>query len=243
PPRLAVPALGHLRPRGAEAERDAPAREQVERGHGHRRRGGAARRHLHDRRAEADPLGARADPGERRDRVGAPGLRGPHAVEAEPVRLLRERQRRDRVVVPELQAEAHRAILLRVTGALFPAELLELRARYRAFMEEHVYPAEAALDREDDAAQELVGELQERARRAGLWAPHMPPEAGGSGRGFLAYACVNEEIGRCVWAQLVFGCQAPDAGNAEILHLYATPEQRERFLRPLVAGEVRSFFS
>ncbi len=130
-----------------------------------------------------------------------------------------------------------------MTGALFPAELLELRARYRAFMEEHVYPAEAALDREDDAAQELVGELQERARRAGLWAPHMPPEAGGSGRGFLAYACVNEEIGRCVWAQLVFGCQAPDAGNAEILHLFATPEQRERFLRPLVAGEVRSFFS
>jgi alkylation response protein AidB-like acyl-CoA dehydrogenase len=110
-------------------------------------------------------------------------------------------------------------------------------------MEEHVYPAETVLAAEDDAAQALVAELRARARAAGLWAPHVPPEAGGSGRGFLAYACVNEEIGRSAWAQLVFGCQAPDAGNAEILHLYATGGQRERFLRPLVAGEARSFFS
>ncbi|MGH3131253.1 MAG: acyl-CoA dehydrogenase family protein, partial [Gaiellaceae bacterium] len=73
--------------------------------------------------------------------------------------------------------------------------------------------------------------------------PHIGPEAGGTGQGFLAYAYLNEIIGRSVWAQLVFGCQAPDAGNAEILHLYGTPEQRERWLRPLVAGDVRSFFS
>ena len=56
----------------------------------------------------------------------------------------------------------------------------------------------------------------------------MPPEAGGTGDGFLYYACVNEEIGRSHWAQLVFGCQAPDAGNAEILHQFGTPEQKER---------------
>ncbi|HET8558198.1 MAG TPA: acyl-CoA dehydrogenase family protein, partial [Gaiellaceae bacterium] len=77
----------------------------------------------------------------------------------------------------------------------------------------------------------------------GLWAPHLPPEAGGSGTGFLEYAHLNEEIGRSFIAQLIFGCQAPDAGNAEILHLYGTDEQKERFLRPLVAGEVRSFFA
>ncbi|HEV8687766.1 MAG TPA: acyl-CoA dehydrogenase family protein, partial [Gaiellaceae bacterium] len=77
----------------------------------------------------------------------------------------------------------------------------------------------------------------------GLWAPHVPPEAGGTGRGFLAYAHLNEEIGRSTYAQLVFGCQAPDAGNAEILHLFGTDEQKERWLRPLVAGEIRSFFS
>jgi alkylation response protein AidB-like acyl-CoA dehydrogenase len=71
----------------------------------------------------------------------------------------------------------------------------------------------------------------------------VPPAAGGTGEGFLYYACLNEEIGRSMWAQLVFGCQAPDAGNAEILHLHGTAAQKELFLRPLVAGEVRSFFA
>jgi acyl-CoA dehydrogenase len=59
----------------------------------------------------------------------------------------------------------------------------------------------------------------------------------------VAYAFLNELIGRSAWAPLVFGCQAPDAGNAEILHQFGSPEQRERWLRPLVAGDVRSFFS
>ena len=86
-------------------------------------------------------------------------------------------------------------------------------------------------------------ELRARAKAEGLWAPHLPPEAGGTGRGFLAYAHLNEEIGRSVWAQLVFNCQAPDAGNGEILHLFGTEEQKEQFLRPLVEGETRSFFS
>ncbi len=119
-------------------------------------------------------------------------------------------------------------------------ELRDLRGRYRAFMEEHVYPNEQALQR-DDA--ELIRSLQAKAKEAGLWAPHVPPEAGGTGRGFLAYAHLNEEIGRSTYAQLVFGCQAPDAGNAEILHLFGTPEQKERWLFPLVAGVIRSFFS
>jgi alkylation response protein AidB-like acyl-CoA dehydrogenase len=130
-----------------------------------------------------------------------------------------------------------------VSAALFPPDYVETRARYAAFMEEHVYPHEAALLREDDAAEALVARLQDEARAAGLWAPHVPPEAGGTGRGFLYYACMNEEIGRSFVAQLVLGCQAPDAGNAELLHLFGTPDQKERFLRPLVAGEVRSFFS
>ncbi|HEY7692819.1 MAG TPA: acyl-CoA dehydrogenase family protein [Gaiellaceae bacterium] len=118
-----------------------------------------------------------------------------------------------------------------------------MRERYRAFMEQHVYPAEPALAREDDAADELMRGLRSRAKAEGLWAPHLPPEAGGTGRGFLAYADLNEEIGRSVWAQLVFNCQAPDAGNGEILFMFGTDEQKERFLRPLVEGETRSFFS
>ena len=119
-------------------------------------------------------------------------------------------------------------------------EVQELRALYRAFMEEHVYPHERALAHDDT---DLIASLQAKAKEAGLWAPHVPPEAGGTGRGFLAYAHLNEEIGRSTYAQLVFGCQAPDAGNAEILHLFGTDEQKERWLRPLVAGEIRSFFS
>src|SRR5919204_1189482 len=130
-----------------------------------------------------------------------------------------------------------------VTELAPPAGLEELRERYRAFMERHVYPNEAALSREDDAAQELIDELRTRAKAEGLWAPHLPAEAGGNGRGFLAYAYLNEEIGRSAWAQLVFNCQAPDAGNGEILHLFGTEEQKERWLRPLVEGQIRSFFS
>ena len=119
----------------------------------------------------------------------------------------------------------------------------EQRVAYRAFMEAHVYPNEEALSREDDAAAALVAELRSRAKSERLWAPHLPPEAGGTGHGFLAYAHLNEEIGRCVWGQLVFNCQAPDAGNGEILHMFGTDEQKERWLSPLIAGDTRSFFS
>jgi alkylation response protein AidB-like acyl-CoA dehydrogenase len=121
-----------------------------------------------------------------------------------------------------------------------PTERLE---QVRAMMHDRVLPNEAALDREDDAADALVAELRAEVKRAGLWAPHVPPDAGGTGTGFLDYAYLNEQIGRTVWGQLVFGCQAPDAGNAEILHMFGTDEQKERWLLPLVAGDIRSFFS
>ena len=124
-----------------------------------------------------------------------------------------------------------------------PPEVSERRAEVRAFMEEHVYPNEAALGREDESSDALIAELRAKAKAAGIWAPHLPPEAGGTGSGFIEYALLNEEIGRSMWAQLVFNCQAPDAGNGEILHMFGTDEQKERFLRPLVEGTARSFFS
>ena len=117
------------------------------------------------------------------------------------------------------------------------------RAQVRAFMEEHVYPNEAALAREDESSDALMEGLRAKAKAAGIWAPHLPEEAGGSGSGFMEYALLNEEIGRSTWAQLVFNCQAPDAGNGEILHMFGTDDQKERFLRPLVEGTARSFFS
>jgi acyl-CoA dehydrogenase len=130
-----------------------------------------------------------------------------------------------------------------VSELLSPAEFLELRAAYRAFIDEHIVPVEQILQREDDAADELLVQLRRRAKTEGMWAPHLPPDAGGTGRGFLAYAHLNEEIGRVSWAQYVFNCQAPDAGNGEILHQFGTDAQKERWLKPLVAGDGRSFFS
>src|SRR3954464_10542356 len=122
-------------------------------------------------------------------------------------------------------------------------DIAALRARYRAFMEEHIYPNEETIGREDGDAAAVVDSLRERAKAEGLWAPHLPPEAGGTGSGFLTYAHLNEEIGRSAWAQYIFGCQAPDAGNAEILWEFGSDAQKERWLGPLVAGQVRSFFS
>jgi acyl-CoA dehydrogenase len=122
-------------------------------------------------------------------------------------------------------------------------DVKERRAEVRAFMEELVYPNEAALAREDESSDALIAELRDKAKAAGIWAPHLPPEAGGTGSGFIEYALLNEEIGRSIWAQLVFNCQAPDAGNGEILHMFGTDEQKDRFLRPLVEGTARSFFS
>jgi acyl-CoA dehydrogenase len=125
---------------------------------------------------------------------------------------------------------------------VIPDLIADRREQVRSFMEEHVYPNESALAREDEAADALVASLRQEAKDAGLWAPHLPPEAGGSGSGFLEYAYLNEEIGRSMYAQLVFGCQAPDAGNGEILHLFGTERQKKEFLEPLVSGVTRSFF-
>jgi acyl-CoA dehydrogenase len=129
-----------------------------------------------------------------------------------------------------------------MSTVVIPDVVADRREQVRGFMEEHVYPNEPTLFREDETADALIRELQHEAKDAGLWAPHLPPEAGGSGSGFIEYAYLNEEIGRSFVAQLVFGCQAPDAGNGEILYLYGTLEQKKRFLEPLVAGETRSFF-
>src|SRR3954463_1131299 len=121
-----------------------------------------------------------------------------------------------------------------------PAERVDL---VRAFMAERVLPNERTIERQDEDGEKLLARLRDEVRGLGLWAPHVPPEAGGRGTVFLDYAYLNEHIGRSMFGQLVFGCQAPDAGNAEILHLFGTDEQKERWLQPLVAGQIRSFFS
>jgi alkylation response protein AidB-like acyl-CoA dehydrogenase len=122
-------------------------------------------------------------------------------------------------------------------SALAPApEVEELRARVRAFVDERVIPAEPALDRHDEEAAALMRELQAEAKREGLWALGLPREIGGGGLGFLPYCHVNEEIGRSEHAMLALGTHS--AQDATMLHLFGTPEQKERWLRPLVEGEI-----
>jgi acyl-CoA dehydrogenase len=89
----------------------------------------------------------------------------------------------------------------------------------------------------------LVRPLQEKVKAQGLWACHLGPELGGPGYGQVKLALLNEILGRSDFAPVVFGCQAPDTGNAEILAHYGTPAQKARYLRPLLNNEIVSCFS
>jgi acyl-CoA dehydrogenase len=95
----------------------------------------------------------------------------------------------------------------------------------------------------DETRRKVIDPLKEEVRRRGLWATHLGAELGGQGYGQLKLALLNEILGRSQWASLVFGCQAPDTGNAEIIAHYGTPEQKERYLRPLLDGECFSCYS
>jgi acyl-CoA dehydrogenase len=90
---------------------------------------------------------------------------------------------------------------------------------------------------------QVIDPLKEEVRKRHLWATHLGPELGGEGHGQLKLSLLNEILGRSSWAPLIFGCQAPDTGNAEILAHFGTPEQKERYLRPLLDGEVFSCYS
>ncbi len=95
----------------------------------------------------------------------------------------------------------------------------------------------------EGALRAVVDPLKEQVRRNGLWATHLGPELGGQGHGQLKLCLLNEILGRSSWAPVIFGCQAPDTGNAEILAHYGTPGQKDRYLRPLLAGELFSCYS
>ena len=123
-----------------------------------------------------------------------------------------------------------------MTGLDPSPEIVELRARVRSFVDERVIPAEPVLDRHDERAAALMGELQGHAKEAGLWALGLPEEIGGGGLGFLPYCHVNEEVGRSEHAMLALGTHS--AQDATMLQLFGTQEQKERWLAPLVAGEI-----
>ena len=122
-------------------------------------------------------------------------------------------------------------------------ELEAVQQRTTAFMEEFVYPNEHLVVEDEGIPVELERELQRRVKELGLWAPNLPTEWGGMGIGYIGQALMNEIIGRAVFAPRLFGNAAPDAGNAELLLVAANKEQKEKYLRPLTSGEVRSCFA
>jgi acyl-CoA dehydrogenase len=129
-----------------------------------------------------------------------------------------------------------------------PEEIQRLCDGVRRFMDDHVYPLEHAtrgwkLEDGGPAYPPLIREVQGRAKALGYWAFHLPAEAGGAGIPFMYYVLVNEILGRSPLAPVCVGSQAPDSGNAEILWRHGSDEQKARWLRPLVDGEIRSCFS
>ena len=123
-------------------------------------------------------------------------------------------------------------------------EFEEHLAWMREFVREEIWPIEtiqheigqAELDR-------IYAPLQQRVKERGLWAAHLPPELGGQGFGQVKLGLMNEILGTSIFAPNAFGCQAPDSGNSEILALAGTEEQKERWLYPLLNGELKSAFS
>ena len=94
-----------------------------------------------------------------------------------------------------------------------------------------------------DGLREAMVPLQEEVKARGLWATHLPPELGGQGMGQVRLGLMHEILGTSPIAPLAFGNAAPDSGNSEILALAGTPEQKDRWLHPLLAGDLRSAFS
>ena len=135
------------------------------------------------------------------------------------------------------------------------AKTKEYIARVEAFMAEHVYPNVETYNEQHEAADTpwtvipILEELKAKAKAEGLWnlflppnAEHDTPEYRGAGLSNLEYAPLSEIMGRVGWASEVFNCSAPDTGNMEVLHRYGSKAQKEQYLKPLMAGEIRSAF-
>ena len=116
-----------------------------------------------------------------------------------------------------------------------------------AFVRDVVEPLDFVLenpfDKTDERARAIVRPLQQEVKDRGLWATHLPPALGGQGHGQVKLALLNEILGRSRWAPSIFGAQAPDSGNAEILARFGTAEQKATYLQPLLDGRIGSCYS
>jgi acyl-CoA dehydrogenase len=126
-----------------------------------------------------------------------------------------------------------------------PPELEDIRLRTRAFVEEHVLPLEKDpqnFSDHDNIPEERLKPVREKAKKAGLWAPQSPKEFGGMDLPIVGWAAMYEEAARSIFGPLAFNCMAPDDGNMSLLKRAGTREQKEKWLRPIVEGKVRSSF-
>ncbi len=125
----------------------------------------------------------------------------------------------------------------------------ELIIKLEAFMDEHIYPREAEFNKYFEtcenrwASHPLIEELKPKAKEAGLWNLFLPDPVHGAGLNNLEYAPLAEIMGRVMWSSEVFNCSAPDTGNMEVFAQYASEEQKEKWLKPLLNGEIRSAFA
>jgi acyl-CoA dehydrogenase len=115
--------------------------------------------------------------------------------------------------------------------------------RIREFMERELIPLEPEFLRNAQALEPALMQLRQRVRELSLWGLALPHDLGGHAFSLSHFALVSEELGRSPIGHFVFGCQAPDIGNTELLHLHATPKQRTEFLVPLANGVIRSCFA
>jgi acyl-CoA dehydrogenase len=123
----------------------------------------------------------------------------------------------------------------------------DLQERLQAFMDEYIYPNEPAYFRQLNEGDRwkiipLIEELKEKAKSKDLWNLFLPESEHGAGLTNYEYAPMCEVMGHVYWASEVFNCSAPDTGNMEVLARYGTPEQKDRWLKPLLAGDIRSAF-
>jgi acyl-CoA dehydrogenase len=129
----------------------------------------------------------------------------------------------------------------------FSSKVQDLQRRLQGFMDEYIYPNEQRFYDETErnrwSPTRIIEELKPKARAAGLWNMFLPDQEYGAGLTNLEYASLCETMGRSMMAPEVFNCSAPDTGNMEVLARYGTAEQKERWLKPLLAGEIRSCFA
>lgn len=131
----------------------------------------------------------------------------------------------------------------RVVDFLIPPKSAEVRERFARFVTDVAIPAEREGVVDGAIEWKVVEELRSKARAAGLWAPHLPAEWGGLELSTVEMALVSEELGRSPLAPYAVNCAAPDEGNMHTLLLFGTDAQRERWLRPLAEGRIRSCFA